>query len=488
MADSPASPRVWVPRISPETGFQSDRELVSLRAVKKQCSQLPATSPIRVPPYLSFSALTLKLTTNMRVQLQNDRSPEIFSHQLLEIGNRKVPVDLTSGRIPLPHNFCNLVTSKEELVEKVFPNIQTNYKNHDWLSERAILAAKNKDVYELNNIIQSNIQSEAVTYKSVDTVVEADEAVNYLTEFLNSLNLPGMPLHVLQLKIGVPIIMLRNINQPKLCNGTLLAVKKLMSKVDLGNFCEDVLISRIPMIPTDMPFQFKRLQFPIRLAFAITINKAQGQSLELCGLDLDTDCFSHGQLYVAYSRVGKPDNLSICTDNGTTKNIVYSQALMELVTELLWGASVRTPTQRGHPSASTAGRLLLSVSTSAGAMSSWAAAAAAVAAAADSAQWLSVKEETIFLQDGPIRVTDLAELPSEILGAPGGCRHRLGGFLGFPVLHSSPLAILREENQEGSKVKQMNFAAHSNFKNTTGGQSVLPPRTTGELAEWWIYS
>ncbi|XP_037367034.2 probable E3 ubiquitin-protein ligase HECTD4 isoform X3 [Talpa occidentalis] len=46
------------------------------------------------------------------------------------------------------------------------------------------------------------------------------------------------------------------------------------------------------------------------------------------------------------------------------------------------------------------------------------AAAAAAAAAADSAQWLSVKEETIFLHDGLIRVTDLAELPSEILGAP----------------------------------------------------------------------
>ena len=81
------------------------------------------------------------------------------------------------------------------------------------------------------------------------------------------------------------------------------------------------------MIPTDMSFQFKRLQFPIRLAFAITINKAQGQSLELCGLYLHTDCFSHGQLYVACSRVGNPDNLFIYTENGTTKNIVYPQVL-----------------------------------------------------------------------------------------------------------------------------------------------------------------
>ena len=91
--------------------------------------------------------------------------------------------------------------------------------------------------------------------------------------------------------------------------------------------CEDVLILRIPMIPTDMSFQFKRLQFPFRLAFAITINKAQEQSLEFCVLYLHTDCFSHGQLYVTCSRVSNPDNLFIYTETGTTKNIVYPQVL-----------------------------------------------------------------------------------------------------------------------------------------------------------------
>lgn len=45
---------------------------------------------------------------------------------------------------------------------------------------------------------------------------------------------------------------------------------------------EDVLFPRIPFIPTDMAFEFKRLQFPIRLTFAMTINKAQGQSLFEC--------------------------------------------------------------------------------------------------------------------------------------------------------------------------------------------------------------
>ncbi|XP_069191691.1 uncharacterized protein [Procambarus clarkii] len=75
------------------------------------------------------------------------------------------------------------------------------------------------------SIIQSNIQREAGTYKSVDTVKEVDEAVNYQAEFFNSLDLPEIPSHVHQLEIGVPIIMLRNINKTKLCNAMRLAVK-----------------------------------------------------------------------------------------------------------------------------------------------------------------------------------------------------------------------------------------------------------------------
>jgi ATP-dependent DNA helicase PIF1 len=62
---------------------------------------------------------------------------------------------------------------------------------------------------------------------------------------------------------------------------------------------EDVFIPWIPIIPTDMPFEFKRLQFPVRLAFAMSIYKAQGQSLKVAGINLQTPCFSHGQLYVA---------------------------------------------------------------------------------------------------------------------------------------------------------------------------------------------
>jgi len=90
---------------------------------------------------------------------------------------------------------------------------------------------------------------------------------------------------------------------------------------------EEVLIPRIPMIPADMPFEFKRLQFPIRLAFAMTINKSQGQLLSICGVNLENQCFSHGQLYVACSRVGKPSVLFVLAPHNKTKNVVYPNVL-----------------------------------------------------------------------------------------------------------------------------------------------------------------
>jgi hypothetical protein len=84
---------------------------------------------------------------------------------------------------------------------------------------------------------------------------------------------------------------------PKFCNGTSLQVKHLSKNtikvITLTKYAkgETVLIPIIPLIPSDYPFEFKCLQFPIKLCSAMIINKAQGQSLKEVGTDLTEEMF-----------------------------------------------------------------------------------------------------------------------------------------------------------------------------------------------------
>ena len=91
-----------------------------------------------------------------------------------------------------------------------------------------------------------------------------------------------------------------------------------------------VFIPRITLTPseTKLPFILNRRQFPIRVAFSMTINKSQGQTLNRVGIYLPQPVFSHGQLYVALSRVTSCQHLKVLTensDNCQTKNIVYHE-------------------------------------------------------------------------------------------------------------------------------------------------------------------
>ncbi|XP_037959221.1 uncharacterized protein LOC119688621 [Teleopsis dalmanni] len=169
----------------------------------------------------------LRLTENMRVGLQRDLAAELFAKQLLDIVNGNVSLQKNTHFIKLPENFCKIVSSKVELIENVFPHIYQNYQNHQCLQSRA----KNLDVDEINSKIQAMLPGNLISLKSIDTVVDENEIVNYPTEFLNSLDLPGLPPHNLLSKVGSPIILLRNLNPPKLCNGTRLVIKIIMGNL-----------------------------------------------------------------------------------------------------------------------------------------------------------------------------------------------------------------------------------------------------------------
>jgi hypothetical protein len=95
---------------------------------------------------------------------------------------------------------------------------------------------------------------------------------------------------------------------------------------------EVALIPRIalsPLMQPGMTFRLHRRQFPVRLAFAMTINKAQGQSVRHVGLDLCEPVFSHGQLYVALLRATSCNRVKILLPPTTKEprltNIVYPE-------------------------------------------------------------------------------------------------------------------------------------------------------------------
>ncbi|XP_036320433.1 ATP-dependent DNA helicase pif1-like [Rhagoletis pomonella] len=274
----------------------------------------------------------LYLTCNMRVQLFNDLECGEYASKLLQIGEGVLQTNI-DGKIEFNSDFCNPVMTEDELILCVYPNLQINIRNHDWLCERAVLSPKNESVHNINKKIMEGLVEESKIYTSIDTVMSSDDSTSYPVEFLNTLELTGVPSHKLELKIGVPVLLMRNLDAPRLCNGTRLCVTETGRNVIKATILtgaakgDSVLIPRIPIIPNNLPFEFKRLQFPLKLAFTMTINKSQGQTLKVAGLHLGTPCFAHGQLYVGCSRVSSAQNLYVLAENNKSYNVVYRDIL-----------------------------------------------------------------------------------------------------------------------------------------------------------------
>ncbi len=290
----------------------------------------------------------MHLTINMRIQ---DEEQKQFINYLLQIGEGKELVypDIGEDMIKLQNDIILNNENVEALISTIFYNIIDNYNDTDnyinYIKDRAILTTKNEDVDNINNQIINMFPGEAQEFLSADSVEDKDLVHQnlYSMEFLNTLTPSGTPPHKLILKVGAPIMLLRNINPAEgLCNGTRLIVKQLQrSVIDAeiitgSHIGQRVFIPRIRMAPsdTDLPFQLIRRQFPIRLAFAMTINKAQGQTIPYMGLYLPNPIFAHGQLYVALSRVQSKNYIKILVkDHGHingevyTKNIVYREIL-----------------------------------------------------------------------------------------------------------------------------------------------------------------
>ena len=294
-----------------------------------------------------FNKITL--TKNMRVlsieSVEDRKELENFCDYLIKMGDGSLKTD-DAGAIPIPKRFLLPPNDPQGLLEWVYGDRpeplpvfgscplhiynKLREKNAEYYSDKAILCPKNIDVDQLNEQILKTLPGEENVYLSADKIPEGDaEGLYVTTEFLNSINLSGLPPHLLTVKVGCVMMLLRNLN-PKigLCNGTRILIISMTRRILRGVILTGshqkrvCIIPRVTLIPSNNPFPFKfgRRQFPVRHAYVMTINKSQGQTFRRTGLLLPDSCFAHGQLYVAFSRCGHPPNDK---DHTGLKVVVY---------------------------------------------------------------------------------------------------------------------------------------------------------------------
>nr|XP_043615266.1 uncharacterized protein LOC122587219 [Erigeron canadensis] len=314
-----------------------------LPVIKKGTRAQIVDSSLRMSPLWSITK-KIRLTINMRA-----RTDPWFSDFLLRVSDGEEEVIDDSficipDEMTIPYSAESETRSKEDLISAIFPSIEVNGSSSEYIVSRAILSTKNENVDEINDELIDRFCGQEQIYYSFD---EAEDDVNnyYPVEFLNSLTVAGLPPHGLRLKIGCPVILLRNIDPSNgLCNGTRLICRGFQrnvidAEIAVGQHAgKRVFLPRIPLCPSEndmYPFKLKRKQFPIRLSFAMTINKAQGQTVPHVCVYLPESVFSHGQLYVALSRGISRERVKVLVrptqifhqPGVYTANVVYREVL-----------------------------------------------------------------------------------------------------------------------------------------------------------------
>jgi hypothetical protein len=210
----------------------------------------------------------------MQIMAANSEEQREFAKWVLNVGDGSLPaiteeegVDPDWIKIPSHMRLLAEDYSLRGLIQTIYSDHQCHSGDAMYLMQRNILAPKNTDIDEVNNVILKSLSEELHTYLRANSLTPTEEGASaaarismdslYPVEFLNTLQFGGIANHKLELKMSVPILLLRNFNQSiGLCNGTRLIVKRLGQRVieaeiiTGNNVDKRVFIPRIIMSPS----------------------------------------------------------------------------------------------------------------------------------------------------------------------------------------------------------------------------------------------
>ncbi|KAK0422281.1 hypothetical protein QR680_007483 [Steinernema hermaphroditum] len=303
----------------------------------------------------------LKLTENMRMDPAEVEFRELVRN--IGLGRNFIP---GTEFVQLPADRA--AANAEEVISFCYPDefLKDPLNNVELAKGSNVLMPRNNAVFKWNDVILNRMRGRAKMFLGIDRNMERREdqgAAMFKTHQadhdLENIHMEcptGVPPYKLKLKIGAIIMLIRNLSlTDRLCNGTMLQVMKMTDELMVcrrldtsGQYDELVYLPKIRFIHGDgrhdRGVKFSRIQYPTRLAFVNTINKAQGQTLKKLGLILDCgeECFAHGQLYVALSRVRNQASVLYYSNghqeerkgrNDVARNIIYHELVQEELTD-----------------------------------------------------------------------------------------------------------------------------------------------------------
>jgi DNA replication protein DnaC len=193
------------------------------------------------------------------------------------------------------------------LIFRVYGNADNIVADHDG---KMILSLTVADARIINELVINMIPGPMDVAVANDAIPVQDSVP---PEYVSSMTISGVPEFRLAMKLGARYMILKNYS-PGICNGVLCVLKSFSRytvQVQLLTGPRKRSIVLLPRVTfnisastSGLPFDFVRTQFPITLAYCVTVHKAQGQTLQRVGLYFSGETFAHGQLYVALSRVG----------------------------------------------------------------------------------------------------------------------------------------------------------------------------------------